>query len=128
MCCSAASGDTSGYLVANWILLLGRVKAVEIKDTAWVGVEMLGHAHVHADAHVISFHCSVFAAESLPWRVVGSLCCAAVEPLSCPCYVGHRCPPTISYPICNAVNTVDRPPNSFRLEDASLALFLCLNN
>lgn len=42
---------------------------------------------------------------------MGSLRCASADPLSRPCYVGHRSPPTISHPIRSAVNTVDGTPH-----------------
>lgn len=73
----------------------------------------LPHTHrssLHKSALTVSSQCCVLAAERVPGRAVGSLHCASAEPLSCPCYVGHRFPPTISYPIRSAVNTVDRPP------------------
>lgn len=71
------------------------------------------HTHrssLHRSTLTVSSECCVLAAERVPRRAVGSLHCASAEPLSCPCYVGHRFPPTISYPIRSAVNTVDRPP------------------
>lgn len=65
---------------------------------------------LHRSTQTVSSQCCILAAERVPWRAAGSLHCASAQPLSCPCYVGHRFPPTISYPIRSAVNTVDRTP------------------
>lgn len=101
--------------MSEWALSLGNVKAGNCKDkkAPWVEVEMPAHAHrhgLHRSTQTVTSQRCILAAERVPWRTAGSLHCASAQPLSCPCYVGHHFPPTISYPIRSAVNTVDRTP------------------
>lgn len=77
-------------LVTNWILLCGHIsiKNGDCKDKEHCMGESWNACPctpTQTHTHTVSFHCSVCAGECLPWRVLGSLCCAAVEPLSCPC-------------------------------------------
>lgn len=91
-----------------------RVKAgnCEDKTPAWAEADTPApRCSLHRETQTASSQCCTLAAEHVPRRAVGSLRCASADPLSRPCYVGHRFPPTISYPIRSAVNTVDRTPH-----------------
>lgn len=48
------------------------------------------------------FYSSLLGADSVAWSAAGSLS------LPRPCCVGHQSPPSIPYPSCTVVNTVDR--------------------
>lgn len=86
----------------------------EDKTTAWAEVDTPARAHrdsLRRNTQTASSQCCTLAAEHVPRRAMGSLHCASADPLSRPCYVGHRFPATISYPLRSAVNTVDRTPH-----------------
>lgn len=117
-------------LVTNWILLCGHIsiKNGDCKDKE----HCMGESWNACPCTPTQTHTQyLFTALS----VLENVCpgefwdhCAVLLLSHCLVLVGHWCPPTISYLICSAVNTVDRTPNSFWLEVPSLALFLCLNN
>lgn len=60
------------------------------------------HPHILYTQGAFFFYSSLLGADSVAWSAAGSLS------LPRPCCVGHQSPPSIPYPSCTVVNTVDR--------------------
>lgn len=105
----ARSWSPSGLCL--WVMR--RQGSRKIKKAAWVEVEVempvRGHRYgLHTHAHTRRLLSVASWLQSVCPGELRDHCTVLL--LSCPCYVGHRFPPTISYPFRSAVNTVDRTP------------------